>query len=170
VAEALRTSALPVLGEGGQVLGPGELLEMFGGLRPPPPPCFDLRIEEAEAAALSGALALLLTAGRPWRLCREQLMAAYPVGRRQRRERFAEVMAGQADYTAGELNAELPELGRTLAALGLAGERELSADRFLELLREKVRGMPSTGTEVPTDLAEAIRRQLRPGGSPGGSP
>jgi hypothetical protein len=97
-------------------------------------------------------------------------MAAYPVGRRQRRERFAEVMAGQADYTAGELNAELPELGRTLAALGVAGERELSADRFLELLREKVRGMPSTGTEVPTDLAEAIRRQLRPGGSPGGSP
>jgi hypothetical protein len=160
VVEALRASALPVRDGTGQVLGPGDLLEVFVGLRPPPP-AFDLRIDEAEAQALSGALAMLLTAGRPWRHCREQLLAAYPVGRRQRRERFAEVMAGQGDYTAAELDAELPDLRRTLAALGVAGEQELGADRFLELLRQKARQQLESGEgPAPLDLAVAIRREL----------
>jgi hypothetical protein len=158
VIEALAISAQPVRDEAGRVLGAGELLEVFVGLRLPPP-AFDLRIDEAEAPALSGALAMLFTAGRPWRQCREQLLAAYPVGKRQRRQRFAEVMAGQSDYSADELDAELPDLRRTLAALGVAGEQELGPQRFLELLREKARLQGQAGMEG-MDLAEAIRREL----------
>lgn len=52
----------------GLVLGAGELLEIFVGLRPLPPG-FDLRISEAESPALSAALADLLAAGQPWRKC-----------------------------------------------------------------------------------------------------
>ena len=141
------------------------------GVRPPPR-AFDLRIEDAEAPALSGALAMLLTAGRPWRQCRETVMAAYPVGKRQRRERFAAVMAGQSDYSAAELDGELPDLRRTLAALGAAGEQELGADAFLELLRKKARLQEQTGEEDrEVDLAAAIRRELRqeqPLPAPGG--
>ncbi len=162
--EALAGSAQPVRDAEGHVLGPGDLLELFVGLRPPPP-AFDLRVAEEEAPALSAALALLLTAGRPWRLCRDQLLAAYPVERRQRRERFAAVMAGQEDYTAAELEAELPDLRRTLAALGAAGEEELTADRFLELLRCRV-SEPGAGNATNgkggADLAAAIRRELEP--------
>ena len=160
LAEALETSAQPVRAADGSVLGAGDLLEVFVGLRQPPP-AFDLRIEEEEAADLSAALALLLTAGRPWRLCREQLMAAYPASRRQRRERFAEVMAGQSDYSASELDSELPDLRSTLAALGVAGEAELSGERFLELLRRRARRIRGEvpGNE-PQDLAAAIRREL----------
>jgi len=149
------------------VFGPGELLEVFVGLCLPPPG-FDLRIEAAEAAELSGVLATLLTAGRPWRQCREPVMAAYPVGKRQRRERFAEVMAGQSDYSAPELDAELPDLCRTLAALGAAGEKELAAETLLQMLRQKVqrenaRLQKQTGVEgKPLDLAAAIRLELRP--------
>jgi hypothetical protein len=84
------------------------------------------------------------------------------VDRRQRRERFAAVMAGQADYSAIELEAELPDLWRTLAALGAAGEGELSGDRFLELLRRRAAG--ATGAvgagSSPPDLAAEIRREL----------
>lgn len=144
--DALSSSALPVRDEQKRVLGPGALLEVFVGFRQPPA-SFDLRIGEAEAAGLSGALAQLLTAGRPWRDCRDRLMAAYPVAKRQRRERFAEVIAGQRDYTAVELDAELPELRRTLAALGAAGEEELGPDRFLELLRQRARRLQ--GREPP---------------------
>ena len=160
IMEALETSAQPVRAADGSVLGAGDLLEVFVGLRQPPP-AFDLRIEEEEAADLSAALALLLTAGRPWRLCREQLMAAYPASRRQRRERFAEVMAGQSDYSASELDSELPDLRSTLAALGVAGEAELSGERFLELLRRRARRIRGEvpGNE-PQDLAAAIRREL----------
>jgi len=154
--EALRSSALPVRDADGRVLGTGDLLEVFVGLRPPPPG-FDLRVVEQEAPALSAALALLFTAGRPWRLCRDQLLAAYPADRRQRRERFAAVMAGQADYTAAELEADLPDLRRTLALLGAAGEEELSAEGFLELLRRRA------GAGQPPDLAAAIRSELRGG-------
>jgi hypothetical protein len=161
--EALQACALPVASEAGRVLGPGELLEVFIGLRPPPL-AFDLRIEAAEAAALSGALATLFTAGRSWRQCREQLLAAYPVARRQRRERFAEVMAGQRDYSATELDAELPDLRRTLAALGAAGEEELAPDQFLELLRRRARDLiADSAGDGAVDLAAAIRREL--GGS-----
>jgi hypothetical protein len=162
--EALRDSALPVRDPDGAVLGPGDLLEVFVGLRPPPP-AFDLRIAEEEAAALSASLAQLLTAGQPWRQCREPLLAAYPVERRQRRERFAAVMAGQADYAAAELEAELPDLRRTLAALGVAGEADLSAERFLELLRRRAgtaAAGPGPGAAPPPDLAAAIRRELEP--------
>jgi hypothetical protein len=151
--EALRSSALPVRDPDGHVLGIGDLLEVFVGQRPPPPG-FDLRVLEQEAPALSAALALLFTAGRPWRLCRDQLLAAYPADRRQRRERFAAVMAGQADYSAAELEAELPDLRRTLALLGAAGEEDLSAEGFLELLRRR-----AVAGQTP-DLAAAIRREL----------
>lgn len=159
---ALEASALPVHAPGEPVLGPGELLEVFVGLRQPPA-AFDLRIAEAEAVGLSAALAELFTAGRPWRLCREPVLAAYPVGRRQRRERFAEVMAGQRDYSAAELDAELPDLRRTLAALGAAGEGELEPDQFLELLRQKAKALQARGLGVPAsgELAAAIREQLR---------
>ena len=95
-------------------------------------------------------------------------MAAYPAEKRQRRERFAEVMAGQRDFSAAELDAELPDLRRTLALLGAAAEQELGADQFLELLRQKARLLEQAGLEGGVDgLAEAIRRELqveRPGG------
>ena len=164
VVQALAASALPVQGTGEAVLGPGELLEVFVGLRPPPA-AFDLRIAEAEAMALSAALAQVFTAGRPWRLCRDQLLAAYPVSKRQRRERFAEVMAGQRDYSATELDAELPDLRSTLAALGAAGDGELEPDQFLELLRLKARALQDPRTLQPhnSDLAAAIRAQLSSG-------
>lgn len=164
VVQALAASALPVQGAGEAVLGPGELLEVFVGLRPPPA-AFDLRIAEAEAVALSAALAQVFTAGRPWRICRDQLLGAYPVNKRQRRERFAEVMAGQRDFSATELDAELPDLRSTLAALGAAGEGELEPDQFLELLRLKARALQDRGSLQPknSDLAAAIRAQLGPG-------
>ncbi len=168
--DGLRSSALPVRDEQQRVLGPGALLEVFVGFREPPA-SFDLRIGEAEAAGLSAALAHLLTAGRPWRECRQQLMVAYPAAKRQRRERFAEVIAGQRDYTAVELDAELPELRRTLAALAAAGEEELGADRFLELLRQRARMLQGeSGEREPVDLAAAIRREIGavlPVGGPG---
>jgi hypothetical protein len=157
--EALQASALAVRGDGHEVLGPGELLEVFVGLRQPPS-AFDLRIDAAEAADLSAALALLLTAGRPWRFCRDPLMAAYPVEKRQRRERFAAVMAGQGDYSASELEAELLDLRRTLAALGAAGEEDLGADQFLNLLRRRARRESSLPGGPPVDLASAIRQEL----------
>ncbi|MFM7267141.1 MAG: hypothetical protein ACKOZT_00950 [Cyanobium sp.] len=160
IMEALESSAEPVRAADGSVLGAGDLLEVFVGLRQPPP-AFDLGIAEEEAAELSAALALLLTAGRPWRLCREQLMAAYPVARRQRRERFAEVMAGQRDYSASELDSELSDLRSTLAALGVAGAAEQSSERFLALLRERARRLGSQGSAgAPQDLAAAIRQEI----------
>jgi hypothetical protein len=160
---ALQASALPLLADDGAALGPAQLFEIFVGLRSLPAG-FDLRIQAAEAAGLSAALAELFTAGRPWRICREQVLAAYPAEKRQRRERFAEVMAGQRDFSAEELDAELHDLRRTLAALGATQEEELSADQFLELLRQKARmqQQPGSGDAEP-DLAEAIRRQLQAG-------
>ncbi len=160
---ALQASALPLLADDGVPLGPAQLFEIFVGLRALPAG-FDLRIQVAEAAGLSAALAELFTAGRPWRLCREPVMAAYPVEKRQRRERFAEVMAGQRDFSAEELDAELSDLRLTLAALGATQDDELSPDQFLELLRQKARmlSQPGSGSEE-SDLAEAIRRQLQAG-------
>ena len=160
---ALQASALPLLADDGSALGPAQLFEIFVGLRPLPG-AFDLRIQASEAAGLSAALAELFTAGLPWRLCREQVLAAYPAEKRQRRERFAEVMAGQRDYSAEELDAELGDLRLTLAALGAAAEEELSADQFLELLRQKARLLlqPGSGDQA-LDLGEAIRRELQAG-------
>ena len=160
---ALQASALPLLAESGEPLGPAQLFEVFVGLRQPPS-AFDLRIAAPEAAALSAALAELFTAGRPWRQCREQLLEAYPAEKRQRRERFAEVMAGQRDYSAEELDGELADLRLTLSRLGAAAEQELSADQFLELLRQRARQLDradaSNGSE---DLAAAIRNRLLQG-------
>ena len=160
---ALQASALPLLAESGEPLGPAQLFEVFVGLRQPPS-AFDLRIAASEAAALSAALAELFTAGRPWRQCREQLLEAYPAEKRQRRERFAEVMAGQRDYSAEELDGELADLRLTLSRLGAAAEQELSADQFLELLRQRARQLDradaSNGSE---DLAAAIRNRLLQG-------
>jgi hypothetical protein len=158
---ALQASALPLLADDGQPLGPAQLFEIFVGLRQPPT-AFDLRIDEAEAQALSAALAELFTAGRPWRQCREVLLAAYPAEKRQRREHFAEVMAGQRDYSAVELDAELGDLRLTLIALGAAEDRGFSADQFLELLRQKSRLLEQTpGRAEDGDLAAAVRRQLQ---------
>ena len=163
LVEALAASALPVVDGDGNVLGPGDLLEVFVGARNAPA-SFDLSIREEEAPILSEALAQLLTAGRPWRQCRDHLMAAYPVVKRSRRERFAEVMAGQRDFSAAELIAELPELRRTLAQLGAAGEEELGPERFLALLRQKAQSLSSPSQAAPlgsvSDLASAIRREL----------
>lgn len=155
---ALEASALALLDDSSQPLGPGDLLEIFVGLQQPPL-AFDLRISEAEAPALSAALAAVFTAGLPWRSCRDTLLAAYPAERRQRREQFADVMAGQRDYSAAELDAELPDLRRTLAALGVAGEESLGADQFLELLRQKARQEQVAAAASP-DLAAAIRQGL----------
>jgi hypothetical protein len=157
--EALRASALPVRHDDGPVLGSGDLLEVFVGLRQPPA-AFDLRIAEAEAAALSEALARLFTAGRPWRLCRDQVLEAYPVDRRQRRERFAEVMAGQSEYSVAELDGELPDLLRTLTALGAADAEELRPDQLLDLLRQRARQLTPSAATTEHDLAAAIRQEL----------
>jgi len=159
--QALRQSALPLLGDDGRALGPAQLFEIFVGLRQLPA-AFDWRIAGPEAAGLSAALAELFTAGRPWRLCREQLLAAYPAEKRQRRERFAAVMAGQRDYSAEELDDELADLRRTLAALGALSDRELSADQFLELLRSRARLLlEPQGNNSAEALGEAIRRRLQ---------
>jgi hypothetical protein len=161
---ALEVSAQPVQAPGEAVLGPGDLLEIFVGMRQPPA-AFDLRISDAEAAGLSAALAELFSAGRPWRLCRQAVLAAYPVARRQRRERFAAVMAGQSDYSAAELDAELPDLRRTLATLGAAGVDDMESDQFLELLRRRALALREKGWSVDQggDLAAAIRARLEPG-------
>jgi hypothetical protein len=82
------------------------------------------------------------------------------VEKRQRRERFAAVMAGQGDYSAAELEAELLDLRRTLAMIGAAGEEDLGADRFLDLLRQRARQQPSLEGAMPVDLASAIRQKL----------
>ncbi|MFM7237419.1 MAG: hypothetical protein ACKOYK_11760 [Cyanobium sp.] len=163
LVEALSSSALPVVDGDGTVLGPGDLLEVFVGARTAPA-SFELVIRDEEAPGLCEALAQLLTAGRPWRQCRDHLLAAYPVSKRTRRERFAEVMAGQRDFTAAELAAELPDLRRTLAQLGVAGEEELGPERFLALLRQKASSLgarpEATSPGSVSDLASAIRREL----------
>jgi hypothetical protein len=69
-------------------------------------------------------------------------------------------MAGQGDYTSAELEAELLDLRRTLAELGAAGEEDLAADQFLELLRRRARQQPPQEGGLPVDLASAIRQEL----------
>jgi hypothetical protein len=160
--EALASGADAVRDPHGGVLGAGDLLEVFVGLRPAPP-AFNLSVTEEEAALLSEALADLLTAGRPWRQCRDELLAAYPVGRRGRRDRFAAVMAGQQEYGATDLEAELPDLRLTLAQLGGTGAAELGPERFLELLRNRAHSQAESPCNQPQglgDLASAIRREL----------
>jgi len=160
--EALVAGSVPLLNDDdGVPLGPGDFLNIFVGQRQPPA-AFDLRIAAAEAPALSFALAELLTAGRPWRLCREAVLAAYPAEKTQRRERFAAVMAGQKDFEAAELESELLDLNRTLAGLGAAGEQELSTAQFLTVLRRKAAQLTAgTGAGgLTSELGAAIRQEL----------
>lgn len=161
--EALALGALPVGDNDGQPLGCGDWLEIFVGLRQPPS-AFDLRIGAEEAVPLSAALAELLSGGRPWRSCRDQVLAAYPAEKSQRRERFAAVMAGQRDYTSSELDGELLDLHRTLVGLGGAEAPDLSTDQFLEALRQKARLQQQAGQGA---LAEAIRQELAAAEAPG---
>lgn len=133
LAAAIGDNPQALIDAAGLVLGAGELLEIFVGLRALPPG-FDLRISEAEAPALSASLGLLLAGGRPWRECRDRVMAAYGVEKRQRREKFAEVMAGLNDYSANELDIELSDLLITSNSLGIQFE---SVDILLENLRQK---------------------------------
>ena len=165
--EALTASALPVRDDREQVLGPGELLEVFVGVGAPPP-TFDLRIAEDEAAALSAALADLLCAGRTWRQCRERVLSAYPASRRQRRELFAEVMAGQREYSAGELEAELPDLIRTLATLHPASGQGPAVHGFLAMLRRRAHDMePAATTQIKEQSLWSAVADLRESSSPG---
>ena len=132
---ALKISALPLLDAAGAPLTAGELLEIFIGLRPLPPG-FDLRISDEEAPALSAALAELLSGGKPWRQCREAVLEAYPAQKRQRRERFAEVMAGLRDYGAAEFDSELGDLLITIEALGMQELVASGPEALLERLRQ----------------------------------
>jgi len=137
--EVLASGGEPLLRSDGQALGAGDLLEIFVGLAPLPPG-FDWRIDAEEGAVLSAALADHLCRGQSWRLCRDQVMAAYPATKSQRRERFAEVMAGLRDYTAEELDGELLDLYATHQALG--GSSRQGAEGFLADLRERGRALP----------------------------
>jgi len=129
-------SAIPLTGDDGEPLSAGTLFEIFLGLVPLPS-CFDWFIEDHEAVALSAALAEYLCCGMSWRNCRDNVLAAYPITKTQRRERFAEVMAGLRDYSAEQLDGELLDLHATYLALG--GQSHLSgAQGFLEDLRLKV--------------------------------
>jgi hypothetical protein len=128
----LSDSAVPLLAADGEPIGAGELLEIFVGLGPLPPG-FDWRIDQDEAAALSAAIADSLCRGQAWRQCRDQVMEAYPVTKNQRRDRFAEVMAGLREYSAEELDGEFLDLHATHMAL--EGSKGQSAEAFLAELR-----------------------------------
>ena len=132
----------------GQPLGPGQLLEIFTGLTSPPP-AFDLRIAEQEAAALCGALSDWLAGGQSWRQCKAQVLAAYPVERPQRRQQFEAVLSGQKDYTATELEAELDDLHRTACAMAEGktpwAKVPGTIDQFLNQLRHQGCGPAADG-------------------------
>ena len=132
--KVLLDSAIPLTDDDLRPLGAGSLFEIFLGLAPLPS-CFDWFIEDHEAAGLSAALADYLCNGRPWRQCRDQVLAAYPIAKAQRRERFAEVISGLRDYSAEQLDGELLDLYATHLALG--GELNNGAQRFLGDLRLK---------------------------------
>ncbi len=130
----LLESAIPLTGDNGEPLGAGQLFEIFVGLAPLPT-CFDWFIEEDESAFLSAALSELLCQGKTWRQCRDHVMAAYPITKLQRRERFAEVMTGLRDYSAEQFDGELLDLYATYISLG--GSPINGAQAFLEDLRLK---------------------------------
>ena len=101
--KSLQESALPLKNDSGNPLSAGELFEIFSGLKALPS-SFDWYIEDEEASALSAALSEHFCQNRPWRSCKIQVMEAYTVNKSNRRERFAEVIAGIRDYTAEELD------------------------------------------------------------------
>ncbi len=136
--KVLLESAKPLNDDQGKPIGPGFLFEIFVGLAPLPS-CFDWFIEDSEAIELSAALADYFCRGRTWRKCRAQVMAAYPVEKPLRRERFAAVMAGLRDYNAEELDGELLDLHATHRALG--GARLVGTDAFLADLRLRALGL-----------------------------
>ncbi len=105
----LQDSALPLKNDSGKPLSAGELFEIFAGLKPLPS-SFDWYIKDEEATALSDALSDHFCQNKPWRSCKIQVMEAYTVNKSNRRERFAEVIAGIRDYTAEELDGELLDL------------------------------------------------------------
>jgi hypothetical protein len=75
-------------------------------------------------------------------------------------------MAGQQEYGATDLEAELPDLRRTLAQLGGKGTAEIGPERFLELLRNRANSRADsayTQLQGLGDLASAIRRELAAG-------
>ena len=131
--EVLQKASLPLEGDDGNPLGAGTLFEIFIGLKPLPA-SFDWFIEDDEAIELSEALAEHLCGGRTWRNCRDEVMAAYPISKLSRRERFAEVMAGVKDYSAEDLDGELLDLNATHIALG--GNPKQGANQFLNSLRK----------------------------------
>ena len=61
---------------------------------------------------------------------------------------------------AAELEAELPDLRRTLAVLGGVGDDGLPPERFLELLRQRARCLEEANPQPAADLTEAIRAEL----------
>ena len=107
--KSLKESAAPLKNDSGNPLSAGELFEIFSGLKSLPS-SFDWYIEDEEASALSDALSEHFCQNRPWRSCKVQVMEAYTVNKSNRRERFAEVIAGIRDYTAEELDGELLDL------------------------------------------------------------
>jgi len=107
--KSLKESAVPLKNDSGNPLSAGELFEIFSGLKSLPS-SFDWYIEDEEASALSDALSEHFCQNRPWRSCKVQVMEAYTVNKSNRRERFAEVIAGIRDYTAEELDGELLDL------------------------------------------------------------
>jgi len=132
--KVLLDSSISMVGDDEKPLTAGDLFEIFIGLRSLPA-SFDWFIEEDEAGMLSAALSDYLCNKRSWRQCRKEVMAAYPVQKLNRRERFAAVMAGLKDYTAEELDGELQDLfatHRTISSSELQG-----ADDFLEDLRTR---------------------------------
>jgi hypothetical protein len=70
-------------------------------------------------------------------------------------------MAGQRDFSAAELDSELPDLRSTLARLGAMGEGELGPDQFLEVLRQQATALGRGGAGARLDLAAEIRQQLQ---------
>ena len=130
--KVLLDSAIPLTGDDGRPLGAGTLFEIFLGIEPLPS-CFDWFIEDHEGGGLSAALSQNLCRGQSWRQCREEVLAAYPIANAQRRERFAEVMAGIRDYSAEELDGELLDLYS--AHLSLGGTTHQGVHAFLEVLR-----------------------------------
>ncbi len=127
-------SSIPLLGDNEKPLSAGDLFEIFIGLKPLPS-SFDWFIEEEEAGIISAALADYLCNKRSWRQCREEVMAAYPVQKLNRRERFAAVMAGLRDYTAEELDGELLDLFATHRKI--SSSEVQGADKFLDDLRSR---------------------------------
>ena len=129
----LEDSAMPLKNDSGNPLSAGELFEIFAGLKPLPS-SFDWYIEDEEASALSDALSDHFCQNRPWRSCKLIIMDAYAVTKPQRRERFAEVIAGIKDFTAEELDGELLDLYETSKKLSYSESGGPNA--FLNLLRD----------------------------------